>query len=78
MLGLAAGRLTHGHRFQGARDIALADAGEYAARLAAEGGVIAGFAERRAAILAGLREAAARGRAPRSAPRPTTTRSSTR
>ncbi len=59
-LGLAAGRLTHGHRFQGARDIALADAGEYAARLAAEGGVIAGFAERRAAILAGLREAAGR------------------
>jgi len=59
-LGLAAGRVTHGHRFQGARDIALADAGEYAARLAAEGGVIAGFAERRAAILAGLREAAAR------------------
>jgi glycyl-tRNA synthetase beta chain len=60
VLGLAAGRLTHGHRFQGARDIALADAGDYAARLAAEGGVIAGFAERRAAILAGLREAAAR------------------
>ena len=60
VLGLAAGRLTHGHRFQGARDIALADAGEYAARLAAEGGVIAGFADRRAAILAGLKEAAAR------------------
>jgi glycyl-tRNA synthetase beta chain len=60
VLGLAAGRVTHGHRFQGARDIALADAGEYAARLAAEGGVIAGFAERRGAILAQLREAAAR------------------
>jgi glycyl-tRNA synthetase beta chain len=60
VLGLAAGRVTHGHRFQGARDIELADAGEYAARLAAEGGVIAGFAERRGAILAQLQEAAAR------------------
>jgi glycyl-tRNA synthetase beta chain len=60
VLGLAAGRVTHGHRFQGARDIALADAGEYSARLAAEGGVIAGFAERRGAILAQLQEAAAR------------------
>jgi glycyl-tRNA synthetase beta chain len=59
-LGLRAGRITHGHRFQGARDVELAHAGEYAARLAAEGGVIASFAERRAAILAGLRETAAR------------------
>ncbi len=59
-LGLEAGRVTHGHRFEGARDIALANAGEYAARLAAEGAVIAGFAERRADILAQLRAAAAR------------------
>jgi glycyl-tRNA synthetase beta chain len=60
VLGLAAGRVTHGHRFQGARDIALANADEYAGRLSAEGGVLAGFAERRAAILEGLRAGAAR------------------
>ena len=59
-LGLAAGRVTHGHRFQGARDIELANAGEYAARLEGEGGVIPGFAARRAAILEALRAAAAR------------------
>ena len=59
-LGLEAGRITHGHRFEGAADIALASADEYAARLAAEGAVIASFTERRARILALLREAAAR------------------
>ncbi|MCL4687168.1 MAG: glycine--tRNA ligase subunit beta [Burkholderiales bacterium] len=59
-LGLAAGRVTHGHRFQGARDIELANAGEYAARLEGEGGVVPGFAARRAAILEALRAAAAR------------------
>ena len=60
VLGLAAGRVTHGHRFQGARDIALAGADEYAGRLSAEGGVLAGFGERRAAILEALSAAAAR------------------
>ena len=60
VLGLTAGRVTHGHRFQGARDIALANPQEYARRLSDEGGVIAGFAERRAAILQALTEAAAR------------------
>jgi glycyl-tRNA synthetase beta chain len=59
-LGLDAGRMTHGHRFQGERDIELAHAGEYARRLAAEGGVLAGFAERRTAIRGSLEEAAAR------------------
>jgi glycyl-tRNA synthetase beta chain len=59
-LGLEAGRTTHGHRFEGARDIVLANADEYAARLAKEGAVIASFAGRRADILAQLREAAAR------------------
>ena len=59
-LGLAAGRVTRGHRFQGARDIELANAGEYAARLEGEGGVVPGFAARRAAILEALRAAAAR------------------
>jgi glycyl-tRNA synthetase beta chain len=62
-LGLVAGRATHGHRFEGARDIPLAHAEEYEERLAKEGGVIAGFAARRAAILEGLREAAAREQA---------------
>ena len=60
VLGLAAGRVTHGHRFQGERDIALANASEYADRLRGQGGVIAGFGERRAAILGALREMATR------------------
>jgi glycyl-tRNA synthetase beta chain len=49
-LGLTAGRVTHGHRFQGAADIELAHAGEYAARLDSEGAVIADFGQRRHAI----------------------------
>ncbi len=53
-LGLAAGRVTHGHRFQGARDVTLARAGEYEEKLRAEGGVIADFDERRDAIREGL------------------------
>ena len=56
VLGLAAGRTTHGHRFQGARDIALANADEYEGRLEDEGAVIADFATRRAAIAQQLRE----------------------
>ena len=60
VLGLAAGRITHGHRFQGARDITLADAEDYARCLAAEGGVMADFAGRRAAILEALQAGAAR------------------
>jgi glycyl-tRNA synthetase beta chain len=56
-LGLAAGRVTHGHRFEGARDIALDHADEYASRLRQEGRVIASFAERRAEILRALRAA---------------------
>jgi glycyl-tRNA synthetase beta chain len=55
-LGLEAGRVVHGHRFQGARDLALADAGEYEARLKSEGAVIASFDKRRDAILALLEE----------------------
>ncbi|HRE14675.1 MAG TPA: glycine--tRNA ligase subunit beta, partial [Usitatibacteraceae bacterium] len=60
VLGLAAGRTAHGHRFEGAKDIALANADEYAARLEGEGAVIASFAARKAAILALLRDAAAK------------------
>ena len=58
-LGLAAGRTVHGHRFQGARDIELASAAEYEARMLAEGDVVAGFEARRARILDGLKAAAA-------------------
>jgi glycyl-tRNA synthetase beta chain len=57
-LGLEAGRTVHGHRFQGAKDIVLAEAGEYEDRLKSEGAVIAGFDKRRAAILALLEEKA--------------------
>jgi glycyl-tRNA synthetase beta chain len=49
-LGLTAGRVTHGHRFLGARDIALNHADEYEARLKAEGKVVASFEVRRAEI----------------------------
>ncbi len=46
-LGLTAGNVIHGHRFQGAKDIVLAHAGEYEARLEKEGGVLASFEKRR-------------------------------
>ena len=58
-LGLAAGRITHGHRFLGARDIALKTAGEYEARLLNDGKVIASFNARRAEIDAQLKARAA-------------------
>jgi glycyl-tRNA synthetase beta chain len=54
-LGLAAGRVSHGHRFLGARDIELRNADEYDARLNSEGKVVANFAERRATIEAQLK-----------------------
>ncbi len=46
-LGLTAGSVTHGHRFQGAQDILLASADEYETRLEKDGGVIASFDKRR-------------------------------
>jgi len=49
-LGLAAGRITYGHRFQGAKNIALVRADEYESRLEQEGRVIADFDKRRADI----------------------------
>ena len=59
-LGLAAGRLTHGHRFEARVDpIVLRDADSYGAQLETEGAVIAGFAARRALIAAQLKAAAA-------------------
>ncbi|HXN16171.1 MAG TPA: glycine--tRNA ligase subunit beta, partial [Usitatibacter sp.] len=58
-LGLDSGRTTHGHRFQGERDIALESAAHYEARLEAPGNVIADFDLRKAKILAGLERGAA-------------------
>ncbi len=59
-LGLEAGRETHGHRFEAARDpVVLDDADDYVARLRDDGAVIAGFAERRAEIVRQLAAAAA-------------------
>jgi len=58
-LGLDAGRITHGHRFEAKRPrIELRDAGSYAGQLLEEGAVIAGFAERRAEIVRQLVAAA--------------------
>jgi glycyl-tRNA synthetase beta chain len=59
VLGLKANRNSHGHRFQGARNIAFARAEEYEAKLEAEGGVIADFERRKALISRQLAEAAA-------------------
>ncbi|HSJ96535.1 MAG TPA: glycine--tRNA ligase subunit beta, partial [Myxococcota bacterium] len=59
-LGLEAGRTVHGHRFQGARDIALEHAGEYERRLEEEGRVIADFDARRRRIAGQLAEEAGR------------------
>jgi glycyl-tRNA synthetase beta chain len=57
-LGLDAGRSTGGHRFLSRPDLAIATAEAYDETLRAEGKVIASFAERRAAIVAGLASAA--------------------
>ncbi|TAK49554.1 MAG: glycine--tRNA ligase subunit beta [Betaproteobacteria bacterium] len=50
VLGISACATTHGHRFMGARSIALAQADEYEARLFDDGAVIADFGKRRAEI----------------------------
>jgi glycyl-tRNA synthetase beta chain len=57
-LGLAADRLTGGHRFLGRDAISVASADAYEETLRAEGKVIARFSERRAAIASALNEAA--------------------
>ena len=60
VLGLQAGNVTHGHRFEAKSDtIVIRDADSYAAQLAGEGAVIASFAERRAEIARQLQAAAA-------------------
>jgi len=59
-LGLSAGRLTQGHRFEAkSATISVRDADSHAAQLADEGAVIAPFAERRAEIVRQLAAAAA-------------------
>ncbi len=57
-LGLAAGRLAHGHRFQGVKDIPIAAADAYEEALRAHGKVIASFEERRTTIEEQLRSRA--------------------
>ena len=58
-LGLAADRVTQGHRFEAkSATITVRDADSHAAQLADEGAVIAGFAERRAEIVRQLTAAA--------------------
>jgi glycyl-tRNA synthetase beta chain len=59
-LGLEAGRLTHGHRFQGAADVSLDSAAAYEGKLRDEGAVIADFAVRRSEIRRQLDAEAAR------------------
>ena len=58
-LGLEADRLTGGHRFLSRDDIPVATADAYEETLRSQGKVIAGFAERRGAIVEALRRAAA-------------------
>jgi glycyl-tRNA synthetase beta chain len=60
-LGLKAGQLTHGHRFEAkVSPVVIQDADSYAATLARDGAVIASFAERRADIVKQLHAAAAK------------------
>ena len=61
VLGLQAGRTTHGHRFEAAVDpIELTHADQYAEQLETQGAVIASFDKRRAAIARQLQAAAAK------------------
>ena len=60
-LGLSAGRETQGHRFEAAcHPVSIRNADSYAAQMAEEGAVIAGFADRRADIERQLAAAAAK------------------
>jgi len=60
-LGLKAGNITHGHRFEASVDpVVLKDADSYAAILQKDGAVIASFAARRAEIVKQLAAAAAK------------------
>ena len=57
-LGLAAGRVTAGHRFFARDDLSIASAAAYEETLRAEGKVIPSLVDRRAAIASGLERAA--------------------
>ncbi len=59
VLGLKAGRITHGHRFQGVPDISVAAADAYEEALAAHGQVMASFDSRRDEIARQLAACAA-------------------
>lgn len=60
-LGLKAGNITHGHRFEAAVDpVVLKNADSYAATLQMDGAVIASFAERKAEIARQLAAAASK------------------
>jgi len=61
-LGLKAGRITHGHRFEAAKpQVEIADADSYAQVLREQGAVIASFEDRRAEIARQLAAAAQHG-----------------
>ena len=60
-LGLVAGRVTHGHRFEASfANITLRHADSYAEQMQSEGAVIASFAERRVELVRQLQAAAAK------------------
>ena len=60
VLGLDAGRTTHGHRFEGQQaPVVLAHADQYAQQLEQQGAVVASFGDRRAEIVRQLQQAAA-------------------
>lgn len=59
ILGLKADRTTRGHRFHHPQPLTLHAAGDYAALLESEGGVMPDFTTRRAAVAAQVHEAAA-------------------
>jgi glycyl-tRNA synthetase beta chain len=61
VLGLTAGRVTQGHRFEAAvSPVSLKDADSYAAQMENEGAVVASFEARRAEIVRQLHDAAAK------------------
>jgi glycyl-tRNA synthetase beta chain len=61
-LGLDAGRVTDGHRFLCLHPLSIANAAAWEPTLAAEGRVVAELADRRAKIVAGLKQAAEHAR----------------
>ena len=60
MFGLKAGRVTMGHRFESAGEIEIPSADAYEDTMRSVGHVVADYAERRAMLVAGLEEAAAK------------------